>query len=1345
MSRVKLLAKENVKDVYALSPVQEGLLFHALLDEDSAAYFQQVSFRMRGELNVARVEETLQALVDRHDALRTVFKYKGGDVPLQIVLRRWSADFTYRDLRDLADADERAAFLRSFREEDRARPFDLGRDALMRFAVLQLADDEFELVWSHHHIIMDGRCVNILLAEFFEIYNSRREDRPPRLPEARPYSLYIKWLEGRDRESARAYWQAYLKGYSEAARFPTQKPAPGRDEGYQREHSAYTIDAERVSALRQLAARQRVTLPQLLRAVWGLILAKYTGTRDVVFGEVVTGRPPEIEGVETMVGLFIDTVPVRVRLEEGDTFTDLLARVRHEALASAEHSFFPLNEVQALSEIEGGLFDHLISFHSPATHVASSAGGRGTAEGLTSVDYFEQTNYDLVLDAHVGETLLLSFTFNARVHERSFIERTARVCETVLDQLLAEPSASVQRIGLATAEDRALVERFNATDREFSAARSVPHIIADLAAARPDATALLFHDRAVSYGELNAEANRLARFITAQTPLKADDRVALLMERSALMVECILAVWKAGAAYVPVDVSYPPDRILSIVRDSGARLLLTDNAAVAAALPPELAGVVRLDERAAEIAALPATEPAATFAPDSLAYVIYTSGSTGRPKGVMIEHRGMLNHLFAKIDEFGLDSESIVAQNASHCFDISVWQWFAPLMVGGRTVIYDNATVLNPEAQLTGLATDAVTVFETVPSYLTLLLGVVEEVGPAGAFPALDYMIVNGEVFKPALVRKWFELFPSIKLVNAYGATEVSDDSNHYIMTEAPPFEIIPLGSTLQNLKVYVADEHLNLCPVGVKGEIMIAGVGVGRGYLNDAERTRRAFAEDPFRPERGVRLYRTGDVGRYLDDGRLEFAGRRDYQVKVRGYRIELEEIEAVVMQHAGAREAMVIDKRDARGDTYLACYLAADPTFDADALRAFLGEKLPHYMIPSHFRVLDALPLNENGKHDRKALMAMADEVEAGGGDAAAYVAPRDEVEEKLAGVWQEVLRVERVGVRDNFFALGGDSFKAIRVVSKFGKGFLVPDLFNHPTVEELAAVIRRNGDASLSPLYELTPKGGRKQIAVVAVPHSAGDPLVYQRVAEALGGLSSEYQLFAVAQPRPEPGPGETYADALEQLARRLLDEIRKIPVPVIVYGQSNGTGLALEIARRMEREGLNLKALCMGGALARLRVDPGTLSVDARADETILGFVSGLGAVLPEDPADRAIFLRNFRYDSVIAANAYHNALREMAEGSYVKLEAPLLCVTGDQDPLTRGYQTKYRDWFRYARRVGLVVVEGVGHYLLRDTPEDVARLLHRAGAGDFGGVTEEPEGGEGVLTKLRSMLPRLARG
>jgi hypothetical protein len=550
MTNAKLLTKENIKDVYTLSPVQEGILFHSLLEEDST-YFQQAAFRLRGELTVNHVQETLQELVNRHEVLRTTFKYEGLDVPLQIAFKEWSADFIYRDLRHLTNAGEQQEFLNEFRKADREKLFDLRKDALIRLAVLQLADDEYELLWSHHHIIMDGWCLNILLSEFFEIYNSKQEQRPSRLPEAKPYSLYIKWLESRDKEKAQEYWQTYLKGYSEAARFSTQKPAAGRK--YLREKFLHIIGADRLSALQSLAASNRVTVPHLLRAIWGLIVARYAGMRDVVFGEVITGRPPEIDKVETMIGLFIDTIPVRVKLNENDRFTDLLALVRHDSLAREEYSYFPLNEIQSLSEIEGSLFDHLVLFHGHSGAPVQSKNGKG--DNLSIVDSFEQTNYDLVLDVHLGQTLVLSFTYNGHVHERSFIERLARVFDTVMDQVSAQPSIAVNSIGLLPKEDRALLDLFNATDREFSAERSVAEIIEEIAAATPERTAITFRDQTVSYGELNDRANRLAHFLNSQVSLAQDQRVALLMDRSDLMVACILAVWKLGAAYVPIDVN----------------------------------------------------------------------------------------------------------------------------------------------------------------------------------------------------------------------------------------------------------------------------------------------------------------------------------------------------------------------------------------------------------------------------------------------------------------------------------------------------------------------------------------------------------------------------------------------------------------------------------------------------------------------------------------------------------------------------------------------------------------------------------------------------------------------
>ncbi|MGE5343417.1 MAG: amino acid adenylation domain-containing protein [Candidatus Omnitrophota bacterium] len=603
----------------------------------------------------------------------------------------------------------------------------------------------------------------------------------------------------------------------------------------------------------------------------------------------------------------------------------------------------------------------------------------------------------------------------------------------------------------------------------------------------PQSPALACGPVTLSYRALNERANQLARRLRHEAPLANDDSVALVMDRSPKMVESILAVWKCGAAYIPIDPSYPQERIDTIINDSGAKLMIRETGNISFKVEQTLkpaTRVIYLDQIENDRLHEDKTNLCVPRHPGDLAYIIYTSGSTGKPKGVMIEQRGMMNHLHAKISEIQIDATSVIAQNASHCFDISVWQFFAALLVGGKTIIYSDQAVLNPTAFTRQLAEDGVNILEVVPSYLSVILDLIEDQQTGDALAGCRCLLVTGESVKPGLVNRWFKTFPGIRMVNAYGPTEASDDITHFVMDRFPGTGNIPIGKTLRNFRIYIVNSRMELCPVGVKGEILVSGLGVGRGYLNDIKKTTDAFMEDPFRPERGFRLYKTGDIGRYLPDGNIEFFGRKDYQVKVRGYRIELEEIENKLSRLDGIRDAAVVEKDSKnKGDgMYLCAYITLRDGVRTrtEEIKTELARTLPHYMIPAFIVVLDALPLTPNGKLDRKAL---PDPDESGIGDVA-YVAPRNAIEIKLAEIWRQVIGVEQIGIHDNFFALGGNSLLGIRIVNKIQEWLHetvhVTILFLAPTIEQLAVKLEsyrqeketRINEADIAELRSLMP---------------------------------------------------------------------------------------------------------------------------------------------------------------------------------------------------------------------------------------------------------------------------------
>jgi iturin family lipopeptide synthetase A len=1085
-----------IEDIYPLTPMQAGMFFHSLYDrENTPMYFDQLSYRLQGHLDISLMEKSLNGLLERHDILRSAFVHQGLDHPLQIILRERRVDFYYEDIRHLAqnsggnNGDEREAFIGAFKKRDRRRSFDLANDTLMRVAVLQVGDREYELIWSYPHVLLDGWCLGILTSEYFEIYHSHLQDRPCRLTSAKPYRTFIQWLDRRDKEEMKRYWKEYLTGYEAPVGIRRKKYLAtwwAFEDEYRPAAVTAVLEEHKALRLQQTANRNRVTLNTLFQALWGVVLGKYSGkpVGDVVFGSVVSGRPPQIQGVETMVGCFINTVPVRVRFDETTGFGDLIRQVQQKAIESEPYHHYPLADIQADSPLKQDLLDHIFEYQNFPLEKQMEDVEEGIRTGedggrdvepikISNINAFEQGNYDFNVMVVPRGQIFLFINYNADVYERQIVERVGFHSLHVLDQVIENEEITIGEITLLSeAEKRQILLEFNNNSNaaDFPAAKTVhrwveesaaavPHRIA-LVGASPKAGAGLMHY--MSYGEVNRRANRLAR-VLQDAGMKSGSLVGILLTRSPLMAVSILAVWKGGGAYIPLDSQYPLPRLTGILKDSGAAVLIGQSGRVKPGLPGAYPGtIVNVSPDVSNGNGMDKNLEG-DIDMGGLSYVIYTSGSTGKPKGAMVEHIGMMNHMQAKIDDLRLDERSIVAQNACHTFDISVWQFFAALLVGGQTVIYPDELVFEPDLFLSRLARDRVTVLEVVPSYLAILLDTLRAQpgwDSAVSLP-LHYLLVTGEEVKAALVGEWFDEFPGIKMVNAYGPTEASDDITHHVMDKTPDVDRIPIGKPLPNLNIYIVDDRMQLCPVGIRGEIWVSGLGVGRGYLNDEEKTIEAFGTDPFAAARGVRLYKTGDLGSWLPDGTVEFFGRKDYQVKIRGFRIELAEIENQLAAHPAVKEAVVVDREDEAGNKYLCAYVKAPSAAsisspDPAELKEYLSASLPDYMIPAHFVTLEKIPLTANGKVDRRALPSV--EVKTAG----RYAAPQTETEKVLVKLWSGVLGVPEhtIGRNANFFQLGGHSLKAMTLMSGIHRELEVKiplaEIFRNQTVGELARYI-------------------------------------------------------------------------------------------------------------------------------------------------------------------------------------------------------------------------------------------------------------------------------------------------
>ncbi|WP_301292840.1 non-ribosomal peptide synthetase, partial [Paenibacillus tyrfis] len=1052
----------EVENVYALTPMQKGMLFHSLLEPKSGAYFQQATFELVGRFDVGAFAQSLELLVQRHTVLRTNIVNDSRQEPLQIVYRSKASEFYFEDVRDLGDAEQRA-YVAAFAAKDRARGFDLAADALMRIGILQTGDTEYSFVWSFHHIVMDGWCISLLYQEVFGAYFAIRQKREVKLPQVTPYVRYMEWLDKQDAGQAAAYWKEYLSGYEQHTDLPNRKTADAKQR-YELEKVSRFTGKPLSAALQRTAKAHQVTINTLLQTAWGIALQRYNNSTDVVFGSVVSGRPADIPGVEGIIGLFINTIPVRVQSEAGESFAHMLKRGQAQAIESNAYDTYPLYEIQAHTAQKQDLISHLLIFENyPLDEEIERIGERGpdTFE-IRDARMNEQTNYDFTVTIMPGADIRIDFGYNAAVYDREDVERIQEHFIHLLEQATAKPDVSVDKLELVTAREKELLlNSFNDNTAEYPREQTIHGLFEEQVRRSAERIAVSFGNEHMTYRELNERANRLARQLRAHG-VGPDVRVGLLAERSLEMIVGILATIKAGGAYVPLDPDYPQDRLQFMLEDSGSRVLLAQTHLLGAV---SYAGaVLNLNDPSLYIGNGFNLEP--INKPGDMAYIIYTSGTTGKPKGVMIEHRNVVRLLVHDKLQFDFNEQDVWTVFHSFCFDFSVWEMYGALLLGGRAVIVPKQVAQNPKAFAELLREEEVTVLNQTPTAFYALINEVMEQPERGQGRSVRYVIFGGEALSPMMLKPWRDRYPQTKLINMYGITETTV---HVTYKEIGDQEITSnrsnIGRPIPTLTSYIFDAQQQLVPVGVVGELYVGGDGVARGYLNREELSAERFIDNPHKP--GERLYRSGDLARMLPNGEMEYQGRIDHQVKIRGHRIELGEIESKLLHLEAVQEAIVLALDDSQGQKQLCAYYVASKELTAGELRETLSQELPSYMVPTFFVQVERMPLTTNGKVDRKALPAPEASLQSGQG----YAAPSTQTEARLARIWQEVLGLEKVGVKDNFFEIGGHSLRAATLVARIQKELQISvplrSVFEHPTVEELAAVMagrEKTGETSL-----------------------------------------------------------------------------------------------------------------------------------------------------------------------------------------------------------------------------------------------------------------------------------------
>lgn len=1147
--------------------MQQGMWFHSLAAPESGVYVEQVSCLLQGSLDSAAFIRAWESLLQRHDILRTAFTGEGLKEPVQVVYRQVELPVKQEDWQGKT-AVQQEEMLENYLAAERQAGFDLAKPPLMRLVLAQVGKDSFRFIWTYHHILLDGWSLPILFQELFVLYEwlCRGEEAP--LPQPRPFRDYIVWLRRQDMDRAAAFWRETLKGFSVPTPLVVARTIPG--EG-QYEELDSTLSPETTARLQKLARQHQLTLNSFVQGAWALLLYRYSGHEDVLFGATVSGRPPQLAGSEHMIGLFINTLPVRVQINAGQPVIDWLKTLQANQVELRQYEYCPLVDIHGWSNVPRDLplFNSILVYENyPIESAAPNGESSLTLRDIRSV---EQTNLPLTVVAGAAESLHLKIAYDGRLFTRDTIQRMLGHLAVLLNGMAQHPEEPAANMPLLTeAEWQEISRLWHGRPADFPLHQPVHQLFEAQVEKSPEATAVVSENGRLTYDQLNRRANQLARYLQKQG-VGPETIVGISLPRSPEMLVSIWGILKAGGAYLPLDPTYPAERLAFMLQDARPKLVLAQSGEANTAIANLPAtSLLYLDEDGSKIGQEEEGNLPQTAAADNLAYIIYTSGSTGKPKGVLLQHRGLVNFTLALIEAYGLGgNHQHVLQFASLSFDASIPEIFTALLSGAALYLPPQETIMAPDKLHGYLQRNQINLITMPPTMLRLL--------PADDLPALQVVISAGEACTPDLVRRWGY---GRRFFNGYGPTEATvGPSLHEVDPANLPAQAasVPIGQPIANMQIYLLDKEQRPVPVGIPGEIYIGGVGLARGYLNRPELTAERFVQLPVNGDQApVTVYRTGDLARRLADGTLEFLGRVDNQVKLRGFRIELEEIEAILAQHEAVATAVATVREDRPGDKQLVAYLipAGDTAVEEITYHQWLQQKLPAYMVPARFITLDSLPLLPNGKVDRKRLPAPNRQRESAG-----HTPPTNDLEAAMVQIWQDVLGVQPIGITDDFFALGGHSLLAVRVIAqmqqKTGVTMQLADLFQTPTIAGLAALIRRQENTTESPALIGLQTNGEKRPLFFIHP-SGGSVHWYTELARNLDGERPFYGIQAQG----------IYGDAplhttVEEMAAAYIPLVREQQPegPYLIGSWSMGVVVAYEMAQQLAAQGLAVAALIM----------------------------------------------------------------------------------------------------------------------------------------------------------------------
>ena len=1148
----------NIEAIYPLSPMQEGILFHALYTPGTMGYLEQFSYTLEGNLNVPAFEQAWQMVVARHPILRTLFTWEKRNQPLQIVRQKVTVPFAFEDWQSHSPSEQQSQ-LEAFLISDRELGFNLSKAPLMRLHLIRLNKRRYQFTWCFHHLLLDGWSGQIVLSEFFNLYESICKSKAPKLPVRRPYREYIAWLQKQDLTQTERFWRTYLNGFTKSTPFGIDRSEiKGQMEAYTSQK--FVLPEDQTKRLKLFAQEQHLTMSTIIEGIWAIILSRYSNEHDVVFGTTVSGRTVPLENIENMVGVFINTLPLRVRVKPAESLSEWLKSLQARQAEMQIYEHCPLTHIQQCSDLPAKLplFESILAISNYP--IPQKTETEQSSLRLHSVRNFEQTNYPLTIQVSLATSLSWRFRYDRHRFDDETIGRMTKHIQTLCESIVADPYQSIGELSWLTETERQqLLFDWNDTGVDYPKDKCIHELFEEQVKHNPENVALISDQGQMSYGELNKKANQLARYLR-KLGVGPNVMVGISMERTLDMVVAIIGILKAGGAYLPIDASYPKERIAYMLEDSAAPVLLTRRI-LAEKLPRGEARIVYLDSQWKKIKLESDKNLVCENTPGDLAYINYTSGSTGRPKGVKIPHLGV-TRLIVGNNYANLDADNNILHLSTISFDASTLELWGALLHGAKCVLCPED--LPTPSQLADIIKRfKINFLWLTASYFNLIID-----EKADVLKGVKQLLTGGEALSVKHVKKALTVLNETQLINGYGPTENTTFTCCYPIPKDLDSQLksIPIGRPIKNTRVYILNQQMQPVPLGVTGELYIGGDGLAHGYLNQSDLTKEKFIPDPFCEEAGARVYKTGDLVRYLPDGNIEFIGRIDHQVKIRGFRIELGEIEAILESHPAVLES-VVDIRVGEDQTkHLIAYVVAKLNTNEfiTGLRIFLQAKLPDYMIPTIIIVLDKMPLTATGKINRQALPEPdreAIKIEK------RYVAPRNTLEEKLSAIWAKHLGLNKVGVKDNFFELGGHSLLAVRLIAdikkEIGKEVYLPELFKRQTIEQLSLSLEQNIITKKhGPLVPINSKGHKIPIFLV----HCSDKLHYY--------IDDDQPLFLFLSFWGDDQRPLEYK-SVEEIAADYIKALKDIfqQGPYVLCGFSIGGLIAIEMAKQLSNNNSN----------------------------------------------------------------------------------------------------------------------------------------------------------------------------